>query len=71
MINVELSENDWNTALEIIWQYRNSPAALRIHNAIEDQVKPDELCEHGMAAWLCMGPMHFPSAEQEMRGEYF
>lgn len=22
-------------------------------------------CEHGMSLSLCMGPMHFPSAEQE------
>lgn len=30
-----------------------------------------ELCEHGMAQWLCMGPGHYPTDEQEMRGEYF
>lgn len=23
-------------------------------------------CEHGMSATLCMGPMHFPTHEQEM-----
>lgn len=31
----------------------------------------NDICEHGMSAWLCMGPMHYPSTEQEMRGEYF
>ncbi|MGH3997265.1 MAG: hypothetical protein ACRDTJ_07360 [Pseudonocardiaceae bacterium] len=28
-------------------------------------------CEHGLSAWLCMGPMHYPTREQEMAGEYF
>ena len=31
----------------------------------------NETCEHGMSAALCMGPDHYPSREQEMRGEYF
>lgn len=31
----------------------------------------DALCEHGMSAWLCMGPNHYPSREQEMEGRYF
>lgn len=31
----------------------------------------EETCEHGLSAWLCMGPNHYPTAEQEMRGEYF
>jgi len=28
-------------------------------------------CEHGMSAWLCMGPMHYPSRQDEMEGRYF
>lgn len=31
----------------------------------------DDICEHGMSAWLCMGPNHYPSREQEMEGRYF
>jgi hypothetical protein len=27
------------------------------------------LCMHGMSDWLCMGPNHYPTTEQEMRGE--
>lgn len=27
-------------------------------------------CEHGLSASLCMGPQHYPSYEQEMRGEF-
>jgi len=35
------------------------------------EMENEETCMHGMSAWLCMGPMHYPSREQEMRGEYF
>lgn len=31
----------------------------------------EELCEHGMSAWLCMGPNHYPSRQDEMEGRYF
>ena len=31
----------------------------------------DALCEHGMSAWLCMGPQHYPSMQDEMEGRYF
>lgn len=31
----------------------------------------NDICEHGMSAWLCMGPNHYPSREQEMEGRYF
>lgn len=31
----------------------------------------DEMCEHGLSAWLCMGPNHYPTDEQEMRGELY
>ena len=30
-----------------------------------------ETCEHGMSAWLCMGPNHYPSRQDEMEGRYF
>jgi len=30
-----------------------------------------DTCEHGMSAWLCMGPNHFPSDRDEMEGRYF
>jgi hypothetical protein len=30
-----------------------------------------DTCMHGLSFWLCMGPNHYPSAEQEMRGEYY
>ncbi len=29
------------------------------------------ICEHGMSLMLCMGPMHYPSREDEMEGRYF
>jgi hypothetical protein len=32
----------------------------RFHNEVLDPP-----CEHGMSSSLCMGPMHYPSAEQE------
>lgn len=25
-----------------------------------DEDEMDEMCEHGMAAWLCAGPSHYP-----------
>ncbi len=31
----------------------------------------NQLCEHGMSAWLCMGPMHYPRRQDEMEGRYF
>jgi hypothetical protein len=32
----------------------------------------DQTCEHGLSAWLCVHPIfHYPSAEMEMRGEYY
>ena len=31
----------------------------------------DEVCEHGLSAWLCMGPNHYPSRQDEMEGRYF
>jgi len=30
-----------------------------------------EVCEHGMSAWLCMGPNHYPSRDDEMNGRYY
>ena len=30
-----------------------------------------DICEHGMSAWLCMGPNHYPSRDDEMNGRYF
>ena len=36
-----------------------------------DESKDEELCVHGMSAWLCMGPMHYPSMQDEMEGRYF
>jgi len=37
-----------------------TPSQLRLL----DYLNPT--CEHGMSAVLCMGPMHYPSREQEM-----
>lgn len=31
----------------------------------------NQTCEHGMSAWLCMGPQHYPSRQDEMEGRYF
>lgn len=31
----------------------------------------DDICEHGLSAWLCMGPNHYPSMQDEMEGRYF
>ena len=31
----------------------------------------NDICEHGMSAWLCMGPNHYPSRDDEMNGRYF
>lgn len=28
-------------------------------------------CIHGLSEWLCMGPNHYPSREDEMEGRYF
>ena len=31
----------------------------------------EELCVHGMSAWLCVDPInHYPTRDMEMRGEY-
>ena len=30
-----------------------------------------DICEHGLSAWLCMGPNHYPSRDDEMNGRYF
>lgn len=34
-------------------------------------MEDEETCEHGMSAWLCMGPNHYPSRQDEMEGRYF
>lgn len=31
----------------------------------------NDICEHGMSAWLCMGPNHYPTMDDEMNGRYF
>ena len=31
----------------------------------------NDICPHGMSAWLCMGPNHYPSRQDEMEGRYF
>lgn len=31
----------------------------------------NDICEHGMSAWLCMGPNHYPTMQDEMEGRYF
>jgi hypothetical protein len=35
------------------------------------KIEDEETCEHGMSAWLCMGPMHYPSRQDEMEGRYW
>lgn len=29
------------------------------------------LCEHGLSLWLCMGPNHYPTMDDEMNGRYY
>ena len=31
----------------------------------------NDICEHGMSAWLCMGRNHYPTMQDEMEGRYF
>ena len=32
----------------------------------------EELCEHGMSAWLCAHPIyHYPTDEMMMNGQYY
>src|SRR6059058_3567540 len=39
--------------------------AARVEAVAAEQPAADEMCEHQMSAWLCAGPDHYPSAEQE------
>lgn len=42
---------------------RDNDAALDAaeNDALEaDRERDDEQCEHGLSAWLCAGPMHYP-----------
>jgi hypothetical protein len=39
MVKVEMTESEWDAVLAMVYTFRKSPAALRIHNVIEDQVK--------------------------------
>lgn len=39
--------------------------AARVEAVAAEQPAADEMCEHQMSAWLCAGPNHYPSAEQE------
>ena len=34
------------------------------------KVDNEDTCMHGMSAWLCMGPNHYPSRQDEMEGRY-
>lgn len=40
--------------------YYNCPG-LTAEDLIELESRADELCEHGMSADLCAGPMHYPA----------
>ena len=31
----------------------------------------EETCEHGLSSWLCMGPNHYPTRQDEMEGRYW
>lgn len=31
----------------------------------------EQQCIHGLSAWLCMGPQHYPSRQDEMSGRYY
>lgn len=57
----ESIDNDWR-------------GLLRAHQMDNMEYPPDpeeELCEHGMSHWLCMGPNHYPTMQDEMEGRYF
>jgi len=31
----------------------------------------NDICEHGLSLFLCMGPNHYPTRDDEMNGRYF
>lgn len=38
----------------------------------QESTRDDEpTCIHGLSEWLCMGPQHYPSVQDEMDGRYF
>ena len=52
--------------------YRGLLRAWQMDNLMEYPPDPEgDICEHGMSAWLCMGPNHYPTMQDEMEGRYF
>lgn len=49
-------------------RYGNNPT--QTDTFVEDTI-PNDICEHGMSAWLCMGPNHYPTMQDEMEGRYY
>jgi hypothetical protein len=41
----------------------------RVRECAEVEQIARETCEHGLAAWLCVGPTHYPTMEDEMLAE--
>ncbi len=58
----ESVDNDWR-------------GLLNAHQMDTMEYPPDpdeELCVHGMSAWLCAHPIyHYPTDEMMMRGQYY
>jgi hypothetical protein len=43
-------------------EQRNRKRPTRtLHEALEPYTRPDDVCEHGLSAWLCVGPSHYPT----------
>jgi hypothetical protein len=40
-------------------------------DGVMHEMEDEETCMHGMSAWLCMGPNHYPSYQDEREGRYF
>lgn len=54
-------DNDWRGLLN-----------ARHMDTMEYPPDPEgDICEHGMSAWLCMGPNHYPSRQDEIEGRFF
>lgn len=43
-------------------QIRQQRQSRTLAEALEPYtIRRDDVCEHGLAAWLCVGPSHYPT----------
>jgi hypothetical protein len=52
-------------------EYPPNPEGEELDIWRESNRDDEPTCIHGLSEWLCMGPNHYPSRQDEMEGRYF